>query len=215
MYFDMSELDQKRTYKLLASTVVPRPIAWVVTRNVDGSPNAAPFSFFNFFSGFPPVICVGMGNRGGSPKDSLVNVRRTGEFVINLVSEELAEQMNTTAVPFPPGVNELQKAGLSTLPATLVDLPRIERSPVALECKLSQVLDVDITGFIVVGHVLAMHIADEAVIDAARCYIDTPKLKLIGRMESPGWYTYTGDRFKMRQLQVEEWEAQHASVARN
>src|SRR5687768_3897784 len=132
MYFDMSELDRKRSYKLLASTVVPRPIAWVVTVGEDGCPNAAPFSFFNFFSGFPPVICVGMGLHRGTPKDSLVNIRSRGEFVINLVSEELAQQMNTTAVPFPAGVNELEKAGLDTVPATKVQLPRIERSPVAL-----------------------------------------------------------------------------------
>lgn len=213
MYFDMSDLDQKRSYKLLASTVVPRPIAWVVTRNEDGSPNAAPFSFFNFFSGFPPVICVGMGHRGGGPKDSLANIRARGEFVINLVSEDLAVEMNTTAVPFPRGVNELEKAGLATLPATQVDLPRIERSPVAIECKLSQVLDVDTTGVIVVGHVVGMHIADDAVIDAAKCYVDTPKLCLIGRMESPGWYTHTHQRFKMKQLQVDEWEAAQAAAA--
>jgi flavin reductase (DIM6/NTAB) family NADH-FMN oxidoreductase RutF len=213
MYFDMNDLDQKRSYKLLASTVVPRPIAWVVTAGEDGRPNAAPYSLFNFFSGFPPVICVGMGLRDAGPKDSLANIRRSGEFVINLVPEDLAQQMNTTAVPFPTGVNELEKAGLHTVPATKVELQRIESSPVALECKLSQVLDVDTTGVIVVGHVVGMHVRDEAVIDAARCYIDTPQLKLIGRMESPGSYTRTHERFSMRQLQVDEWEAQQVRTS--
>jgi flavin reductase (DIM6/NTAB) family NADH-FMN oxidoreductase RutF len=211
MYFDMGELDLKRSYKLLASTVVPRPIAWVVTTDEMGVPNAAPFSFFNFFSGFPPVICVGIGNRGDSPKDSLANILRTEEFVINLVSEDLAHEMNTTAVPFQPGVNELEKAGLATLPAIQVNLPRIERSPVALECKLRQVLEVDASCSIVVATVVGLHVIDEAVLNAERCYIDTPKLKLIGRMESPGWYTYTHDRFRVRQLQLDEWESKAIS----
>jgi flavin reductase (DIM6/NTAB) family NADH-FMN oxidoreductase RutF len=212
MYFDMNKLDQKRTYKLLASTVVPRPIAWVVTADADGKPNAAPFSFFNFFSGYPPVICVGMGNRDGGPKDSLANIRASCEFVINLVSEDLAEKMNTTAVPFPRGVNELEKAGLDTVAATQVNLPRIHLSPVALECRMNQVIELDTTAVIVVGQVLGMHIRDDAVANADRCYIETSKLNLIGRMESPGWYTRTNDRFKMKQMQVAEWEAQKSTT---
>lgn len=207
MYFDIDELDLPRSYKLLASTVVPRPIAWVVSADESGRPNAAPFSFFNFFSGFPPVVCIGMGQRDGGPKDSLANLRRSGEFVINLVSEELAVQMNTTAVPFPPGVNELEMAGLGTVPATKVKLPRIANSPVALECVLRQVVSIDASSTLVIGRVVGVHVIDEAVLDAQRCYIDTPKLGLIGRMESPGWYSRTQDRFKMRQLGVGEWEA--------
>ncbi|MFN3736191.1 flavin reductase family protein [Hydrogenophaga sp.] len=209
MYFDTSQLDQKRCYKLLASTVVPRPIAWMITKDEQGTPNAAPFSFFNFFSGFPPVVCVGIGRRDGRPKDSLANVERSGEFVINLVNEELAQAMNVTATPFPPGVNELEMAGLEVMPSNLVDLPRIAASPVALECRLHQLVDVDTTAKIVIAHVVAMHVADDAVLDAERCYIDTSKLNLIGRMESPGWYTRTHDRFKMKQFSVEQWEQSH------
>lgn len=209
MYFNTSELDQKRCYKLLASTVVPRPIAWVITKDEHGMPNAAPFSFFNFFSGFPPVVCVGIGMKDGRPKDSLANIQRTGDFVINLVTQELAEAMNTTATPFDTGVNELQKASLDVLPAQQVDIPRIAKSPVALECRRHQILEVDTSAAIVVAHVLAIHVDDEAVTDAERCYIDTAKLGLIGRMESPGWYTRTDDRFKMKQLSVEQWEQKH------
>jgi flavin reductase (DIM6/NTAB) family NADH-FMN oxidoreductase RutF len=112
MWFDMSLLDKKRSYKLLTATVVPRPIAWVVTLAEDGTPNAALFSFFNFFSGFPPVICVGIGNRENGPKDTLNNIVTTKEFVINMVSEETVSAMNTTAVAFPPNVDELSVAGL-------------------------------------------------------------------------------------------------------
>lgn len=128
----------------------------MITKDEQGTPNAAPFSFFNFFSGFPPVVCVGIGRRDGRPKDSLANVERSGEFVINLVNEELAQAMNVTATPFPPGVNELEMAGLEVMPSNLVDLPRIAASPVALECRLHQLVDVDTTAKIVIAHVVAM-----------------------------------------------------------
>lgn len=206
MYFDIEKLDQKRSYKLLASSVVPRPIAWVVTCDPEGRPNAAPYSFFNFFSGFPPVVCVGMGLRQGHPKDSFANIKVSQEFVVNLVPSDLAEAMNTTAVPFDRSVNELEMAGLDTLPSTKVRPPRIARSPVALECRLHQVMPVDTTGVIVVAHVVAVHIKDEAVVNAEKCYLDTGKLDLLGRMESPGWYTHTRERFKMKQMDVEAWE---------
>lgn len=208
MYYEAASLDWRRTYKLLASTIVPRPIAWVVTRDADGTVNAAPFSFFNYFSGFPPVVCLGMTDRPGGPPDSFVNLQRSGEFVINLVPESMAEAMNVTAIEFPPGVNELEQAGLRTLPSRLVRPPRIEGSPVALECRLAQVLDVlDGQGRIVVAHVLALHIADEALIDADKCYVDTARLALVGRMESPGAYTRTNDRFTLRTPSVDEWLA--------
>lgn len=211
MYFDTAQLDQKRCYKLLASTVVPRPIAWMITKDEKGQVNAAPFSFFNFFAGFPPVICVGIGRRDGRPKDSLANIEINKDFVINLVTEELAEAMNTTATPFDTGVNELEMARLEVTQSQGIDMPRIIASPVALECRLQQLVDVDTTAKIAIAHVVGMHIDDAAIVDSERCYIDTAKLKLIGRMESPGWYTRTHDRFKMKQLSVEQWEQQTAS----
>jgi flavin reductase (DIM6/NTAB) family NADH-FMN oxidoreductase RutF len=198
MYFDMESLDRARTYKLLASSVVPRPIAWVVTCDQDGKPNAAPYSLFNFFGGFPPVICIGMGLRDGTLKDSLRNIELRKEFVINLVSSELIEEMSITAAPFGPEINELEKAGLETRISEKVAIPRISRSPVALECRLNQVVPVDTTAVIVIGHVAGMHVDDEAVINVDRCYLDASKLDLIGRMESPGWYTHTRDRLSMK-----------------
>jgi flavin reductase (DIM6/NTAB) family NADH-FMN oxidoreductase RutF len=205
-YFDLERLDQRRCYNLLASTVVPRPIAWVVTIDGQGRPNAAPYSFFNFFSGFPPTICVGMSLREGDAKDSLANIRASGEFVVNMVPSQLAEAMNTTAVPFPRGVNELEKAQLRTMPSTKVKPPRIDGSPAALECILRQVLPVDTTATIVVAHVVALHVRDDAVLNAERGHLDTARLDLIGRMESPGSYTRTNERFTMPQRPVEEWE---------
>lgn len=205
-YFDLEQLDQRRCYNLLASTIVPRPIAWVVTLDAQGHTNAAPYSFFNFFSGFPPTICVGMSLREGDAKDSLANIRASGEFVVNMVPADLAEAMNTTAVPFPRGVNELEKAQLRTERSTKVKPPRIQGSPAALECVLRQVLPVDTTATILVAHVVALHVREEAVLNAQRGHLDAARLDLIGRMESPSAYTRTNERFTMPQRQVEEWE---------
>ena len=115
MLFEFDNTPNENIYKLLVSTVVPRPIAWVTTQDIDGSVNAAPFSFFNAVSGNPPVVAVGIGGRGpGDVKDTGGNIRRTGEFVVNLVSNALAEQMNITAIDFDKQVNELAEAGLHT-----------------------------------------------------------------------------------------------------
>jgi flavin reductase (DIM6/NTAB) family NADH-FMN oxidoreductase RutF len=207
MYFDLSALDAARSYKLLTATVVPRPIAWVVSADAQGRVNAAPFSFFNCFGGHPPVVCVGVGNRSDTPKDTLANIQARREFVVNLVPEALAEAMNLTATDFPAGHDELQISGLATAASQQVAVPRIAASPVALECRLKQVIAIDASANIVVAEVVAVHVADAAVINAERCYIDTAKLMLIGRMQSPGGYTRTRDAFSMRQLDFNEWQA--------
>jgi len=212
MYFDISALDGHRSYKLLTATVVPRPIAWVVSADADGRVNAAPFSFFNCFGGHPPVICVGVGNRGGGPQDSLANIQARREFVVNLVPEALAAAMNDSATDFPAGFDELRIAGLTTAPSLQVAVPRIADSPVALECRLKQVIAIDRNANIVVAEVVAVHVADDAVIDAAKCTIDTAQLTLIGRMQSPGGYTRTRDAFSMRQLDFAEWQATHGDA---
>src|SRR5216684_3615125 len=161
MLFDFKEIPAKECYKLLVSTVTPRPIAWVVSQDAMGLLNAAAFSFFNAFSGDPPVVAIGIGNRQpGRPKDTRANIRETGQFVVNLVSEENAEQMNITSIEFDSSVNELDQAGLTTLPSVRVRPPRIAESPVAMECELMQIVDLGESG-IVLGRVLAMHVHDE------------------------------------------------------
>ena len=206
MLFDFNEIPSKECYKLLVSTVTPRPIAWVVTQDANGILNAGAFSFFNAFSGNPPVVGIGMASYNpGRPKDSRVNIRETGQFVVNLVSEATAEQMNITAIEFDYGVNELEQAGLTTLPSVRVKPPRIAESPVALECELMQIVDLGETG-LVLGRVLAMHVHDEMVLDAANHYIDTPKLKLLGLMHGRGWYARTSDLFEMPRIPVKEWK---------
>ena len=206
MVFDFKEIPGKECYKLLVSTVTPRPIAWVVSQDAKGLLNAGAFSFFNAFSGDPAVVAIGMGNhKPGRPKDSLVNIRETGQFVVNLVSEENAEQMNITAIEFESDVDELEQAGLTTLPSVRIKPPRIAESPVAMECELMQIVDLGQTG-LVLGRVLAMHVRDDLVLDAASHYIDTPKLRLIGRMHGRGWYARTSDLFDMPRIPVAEWK---------
>ena len=207
MLFDFATLAPQDRYKLLISTVVPRPIAWVVTQSLEGRLNAAPFSFFNVFGGDPPVVVIGIGGRRpGDIKDTGANIRETGEFVVNLVSDEAAEQMNITAIEFPPEVDEIAEARLTTLPSVKVKPPRMAESPVALECERFMIIELNVDRALVVGRVLAMHVRDDCVLDAERCYIDTPRLHLIGRMHGRGWYARTTDRFDMPRIAVADWQ---------
>jgi flavin reductase (DIM6/NTAB) family NADH-FMN oxidoreductase RutF len=211
MLFDFAAMPPANVYKLLVSTVVPRPIAWVTTQDLDGLVNAAPFSFFNCVSGDPPVVCFGIGGRApGDAKDTGNNIRRTGQFVVNLVSYALAQQMNVTAIEFGKDVDELVQAGLSTAPSAHVKPPRIVEAPVSMECKRLVIVDVGVDRSVILGRVVAMHIRDDCVLDPVRCYVDTPRLDLIGRMHGRGWYARTTDRFEMPRIPVDAWELRAA-----
>jgi flavin reductase (DIM6/NTAB) family NADH-FMN oxidoreductase RutF len=206
MLFDFAEIPGRECYKLLVSTVTPRPIAWVVSQDALGQVNAGAFSFFNAFSGEPPVVGIGIGSfKPGQPKDTRANILETGQFVVNLVSEANAAKMNITAIEFEHGVNELEQAELATLPSVRVKPPRIAESPVAMECELMQIVDLGESG-LVLGRVLAMHIQDEMVLDASKYYVDTPKLNLIGRMHGRGWYARTSDMFEMPRIPLNAWK---------
>ncbi|MGA9867606.1 MAG: flavin reductase family protein [Acetobacteraceae bacterium] len=212
MLFDFSAMKAENIYKLLVSTVVPRPIAWVTTRDLDGSLNAAPFSFFNAVSGDPPVVCFGIGGRApGDAKDTGGNIRRTGEFVVNLVSHELAQHMNVTAIEFGKEVNELAQAGLTTAPSHRVKPPRIAEAPVSMECERLVIVDIGVDRAVILGRVVAMHINDDCILDPVRCHVDTPRLDLIGRMHGGGWYARTTDRFEMPRIPVDQWNLRDAA----
>lgn len=207
MLFDFDWISPENRYKLLVSTVVPRPIAWVVTLDLEGRLNAAPFSFFNAVSQDPPVVVIGIGGRGpGRSKDTAVNIRNHPEFVVNLVNDERAEAMNVTAIDWGPEVRELEEAGLATIPSVKVKPPRIAASPVAMECVKHATVELGTDRSVVFGRVVAMHVRDDAVLDAEKCHIDTPKLDLIGRMHGRGWYARTRDRFEMPRIAVSEWQ---------
>jgi flavin reductase (DIM6/NTAB) family NADH-FMN oxidoreductase RutF len=210
MLFDFATLSAQDCYKLLVSTIVPRPIAWVTSQDAQGRLNAAPFSFFNALVGTPPIVGIGIGDRRpqdppGSWKDSGANIRATGQFVVNLVPYDAREAMNVTAIEFPHEVDELAQAGLTTLPSVKVAPPRIAESPVSFECERLVIVEVAVDRAIVLGRVLAVHVRDDCVLDEKRCYIDTPKLDLIGRMHGAGWYARTTDRFEMPRIPVSAW----------
>ncbi len=146
--------------------VGPRPIGWVSTRCKNGSVNLAPYSFFNAFNYFPPIIGFSSttGKDGGGDKDSLRNARETGEFVWNLTTRALAEQMNVSCASVPHGVDEFVLAGLTALPSRLVSVPRVAESPVHFECKVTQIIELKThtgqatPGTVVFGEVVAVHI---------------------------------------------------------
>ena len=213
MLFDFETLPARDRYKLLVSTVVPRPIAWVVSQDAQGLVNAAPYSFFNAFGDDPAVIAIGCGPRApGVPKDTLANIRATGQFVVCLVPEAQVEAMVVTAADFPQGTDELDIAGLTKIASTRVAPPRIAESPVAMECETFQLVEAG-RHTIVIGKVLAMHVRDDAVMSVEKSYIDTPKLELVGRMHGSGWYARTTDRVEVPRYTATQWAAKQAAEA--
>lgn len=205
MQFDMRALPLLARYKIINSTITPRPIAWVTTLSADGIGNTAPYSFFNAVGDDPPMVVLGLLKHPvtGEMKDTARNITSTGEFVVNLVSERDAEQMNLCSVEAPAHVDEAKKAGLQMLPSTVVRPPRIASSPVGFECRKLVALDIGPRQTVVLGEILVAHIADEFILDPDKLYLDTPAMKLIGRLHGTGWYTRaSGDMFKMERPKV-------------
>jgi flavin reductase (DIM6/NTAB) family NADH-FMN oxidoreductase RutF len=208
MHFDLAKIAESDAYKLLVSTVVPRPIALTTTVDSDDRVNAAPFSFFNAVSSVPPVVVLGIapGSSGGDGwKDTERNIRDTGEFVVNLVDEAIAERMNVCDVPFPTGVNELEMAKLHPVPSAGVKPPRIAESPVSFECKRITGLSLGARSTLEVGRVIHIHIRDDLV-DPERYYVATERMRLVGRMHGRGWYARTSDLFLMDRISYAEWQ---------
>ena len=199
--FDFEIMAPKDRYRLMVSTVVPRPIAWVVTRGADGVVNAAPYSFFNVLGDDPVVVALGIlsrGGDGGAYKDTSGNILATREFVVNLVPDRLAQAMNQTCVDAPPGVSELEVAGLATAPSLKIAPPRIAASPVAFECRVLHLIETGPRQVIVLGQVVQAHLAREYLSgDSARPRVDTSALGMIGRMHGSGVYARTTDLFEM------------------
>lgn len=197
-HFDLGAMTGEERYRLLASAILPRPVAWVVTCDSAGIVNAAPYSFFNLFGADRPVVALGILARTGRPKDTAANIRATGEFVVNLVPFALTGAMNATCVEAPPEVDETALAGLETVPSAGVRPPRIAASPVGLECRVMHLLDTGPGQLLVVGEVLHAHFAADILTgDPARPRIDGRALDLVGRMHGPTAYTRTRDLFDL------------------
>lgn len=208
MKFDIEQVSPRQTYNLLIGLVAPRPIALVTSMNEHGAFNAAPFSAYNYLCTDPPIVGLGVTNRPNNdfvPKDTAHNIRRTGEFVINVVTEDLAQQMNICATDFPPEISELQMANLDTTPSSVVKVPRIAQAHAALECREFTTMEIG-RSRIILGRVVSIFV-DDKYIDPAGPYVRAEELHSIGRMNGLGSYVRTRDAFlNMPRISYEEWQ---------
>jgi len=202
MDLDPESLPVRERYGLMIATILPRPIAWVSTISPDGVTNLAPFSFFTGITANPMSVCFApVNNRDGVPKDTLVNVRATKQFVVNLATETNAELMNETSAAWPYGVSEFEKAGATPLASVKVKPPRVKESPVHMECELIQVVTLSegpLGGHLVIGKVVHLHY-DDAVWNGGK--LRHQDLKAIGRMEGM-WYARTQDAFELPRPEI-------------
>jgi len=195
-HFPASDLDHTECYKLLTGLVVPRPIGWVATTSVDGHHNLAPYSFFQAVASNPPVVIFSAGISDGHEKDSLVNVRATGEFTCNLVDMAVAEGMNASAAELDPQASEFDFAGLTPEPSVLVKAPRVAEAKASFECRLQQIVELGddpMRHAVVFGEIVGFNVDDE-VLDGTRIRFD--QLDAVGRMAGNSYAT-TRDRFDL------------------
>jgi flavin reductase (DIM6/NTAB) family NADH-FMN oxidoreductase RutF len=195
MEIDFEAITEYQRYKLMASLIVPRPIALVTTLGADGTINAAPFSMFNMLGEEPPIVMISI-NRvtDGTLKDTAVNIVRTGEFVVHLADEAIALKMHRCGARLPPNVSELAEVGLTPVPSSTVAPPRIAEAPVAFECTIWETLETS-SRQIFIGRVQRLHARDE-LIDT-----DTWRVRLqhyfpVGRFGASDYVT-TRDRFTL------------------
>jgi flavin reductase (DIM6/NTAB) family NADH-FMN oxidoreductase RutF len=209
MQFDFDGMVPADRYELLLGTIVPRPIALITTLGPDGAVNAAPYSLFNVMGYDPAVVMVSvLPHAEARLKDTANNILTTKEFVINLVSETVAEAMNITCIDAPPGIDELELANLKTSTSVKVRPPRVTESPVAFECRFLTAISFGPNQAIVAGEIVHAHVQDRFVRDHARGIVDTPELKLIGGMHGAKWYAKLSDRFEMERPTWAEWVRQ-------
>lgn len=191
-------------YKLLTNLVVPRPIAWVTSLNKTGVVNLAPFSFFNAISSNPVYVMISVGiNGANNPKDTARNIQESGEFVINMVTEDLLEAMNISAAEFPPDQSELEAGQLTTVPSVIIRTPRVAETQVSMECQLFSTQTLG-SSLLIIGEVVMFHVADELV--GPRLHIN--HFSPIGRLGSPSVYCHTTDRFDMPRINYQQWQAE-------
>jgi flavin reductase (DIM6/NTAB) family NADH-FMN oxidoreductase RutF len=206
MQFDIDGMAPIDRYELLLGTIVPRPIALITSLGPNGAVNAAPYSLFNVMGHDPAVAMVSvLAHPEARLKDTATNVLTTNEFVINLVSESVAEAMNITCIDAPPGINELELANLKTTPSVKVKPPRVTTSPVAFECRFLTSISFGPNQVIVAGQIVHAYVEDRFVRDHARGLVDTPELKLIGGMHGAKWYAKLSDRFEMERPTWAGW----------
>lgn len=199
MQIDPLHTSQKDIYKILTGTVIPRPIGWVSTTNAEGNHNLAPFSFFNAVGEDPPHVMFSTVRTGNINKDTLNNVLQTGEFVVNMATEDLVEKMNTTSANLKPGESEFELAELTPVPSVLVKAPRVLESPVNMECKLVHHYSLEDHknggATIMIGRVVMFHIDDSILLDNYK--INQDAYRPVARLA--GWnYSKLGEIFSIK-----------------
>lgn len=195
-----STLHGKALHDFFASVVVPRPIAFVSTVNAEGRYNAAPFSAFARLTNDPPILVFSSSRRGSKKKDTVMNIEAVGDFVVNMVDENLSEAMNQAAANYPPEIDEIKEVGLTALKSDMVKSPRIAEAPISMECRLLQIMEFGNRpnrNSIILGEILVVHIKDELITDGK---IDFLKAKIIGRLGDDDLYCRTTDVFKMKRV---------------
>ncbi len=201
MQIDPALQSSADNYKLLTNLVVPRPIAWVSTLGPEGVVNLAPFSFFNAVGSEPPYLMISVGlNGNGEAKDTAKNIEASGEFVVNMVTEDLFEAMNISAADFPPDQSELEAAQLQTAPGLHIRTPRVAQARVSFECKLHSAQQLG-KNTLFIGEVVMFHVADALLGPRLRVHDFAP----IGRLGSPSVYCRTTDRFDVARISHAQW----------
>ncbi len=201
MNFTLANLPNKDRYKLLISTIVPRPIAWVSSINQNNSINLAPYSAYNYMGSDPAMIAFSP----AEGKQTLDNIRREKEFVINIVTIALLEPMNLSATDYPIGTSELTQANLHPAPSLKIRTPRVLESPVSFECQLHTILEIG-NNRIVIAEILEMHINND-LIDLEKMYVNSSKLDALGRMGGAGEYNTTRDTIRKDRIAYSDLKA--------
>ncbi|MFD1588751.1 flavin reductase family protein [Halorientalis brevis] len=186
------ETHDRSLYRTMTGAVVPRPIGWISTTSEDGVDNLAPYSFFNVVTADPPILMFAPASGTGTLKDSARNVLDTGEFVHNVVTADLVEDMNATSATLPPEESEFDHADVERAPSEKVAPPRVAAADLAFECELYDAVDIGIST-LVLGEVVMVH-ADDAVTTAGK--VDVEKVDAVGRLAG-NWYADANDRFRL------------------
>ncbi|WP_457580356.1 flavin reductase family protein [Ensifer canadensis] len=205
MDFDFTELPAPDRYRLLTNFIGPRPIALVSTRAPNGQDNAAPMSFFNVFSHDPPIVILGIQTRpNGEEKDTVSNIRRTKEFVVNMVDMAIADQMLVCGLSFEPDVDEVAMSGLTATDGVKVGARRIVESPCSMECRVERLIEYD-RRVIVLGEVVHMHVRKDCL-DANGHYVDPLSYQPIARLHANNYIT-SDRQFEMRAPDIASFAA--------
>ena len=188
MEIDPANLDRRSAYALMISVIVPRPIAWVSSISEGGTPNLAPFSYFNGISSQPPILMIAVGSRHGERKDTWRNIEQTREFVVNGVVPEVMDAMVLSSGEFPPGVDEFKEAGVTPLASVRVKPPRVAESPLSMECVLERIVEASGTALIL-GRVLLYHVRDDLLEHGA---VEPARLRPVARLGGD-YYAFLGE----------------------